>query len=410
MSFARDAIRQGCPSCYSPDMWVFYELKQIPVNSMLLLSTREDAIDFPTGDLALGFCKSCGFMSNIAFDSNLLEYSSRYEATQGFSHTFSTFQRNLATRLVERFRLYDKKIIEIGCGQGEFLTLICELGGNRGVGFDPCYRAEPKHNDNEDRITFIKDFYSEKYTACQGDFFCCKMTLEHIPNTFDFVAMVRRSIIRSGSPIVLFQVPDTTRVLREVAFWDLYYEHCSYFTAGSLAHLFRRCGFDIIELAMDFDDQYLMIVARPGSAEAFSLTREADLETVAQDVDYFSANYRKNVAAWQQYLADLCQSGQHVVVWGAGSKAVAFLTTLNARREIQYAVDINPHKQGTYLAGAGVKIVGPGFLHEYQPEVVIVMNPIYCSEITNTLTQIGIRPEVVPLNTNLSSLIRSNRH
>ena len=28
-------------------------------------------------------------------------------------------------------------MIEIGCGKGEFLTLLCETTGARGVGFDP---------------------------------------------------------------------------------------------------------------------------------------------------------------------------------------------------------------------------------------------------------------------------------
>ena len=48
--------------------------------------------------------------------------------------------------------------------------------------------------------------------------------------------------------LVFFEVPDTMRILREGAFWDIYYEHCSYFTPGSLARRFRRTGFDINEL------------------------------------------------------------------------------------------------------------------------------------------------------------------
>ena len=44
--------------------------------------------------------------------------------------------------------------------------------------------------------------------------------------------------------MVFFELPDTERVLTEAAFWDIYYEHCSYFTPGSLARLFRRTGFE----------------------------------------------------------------------------------------------------------------------------------------------------------------------
>ena len=125
-----------CPSCSSTELVVFYELKSVPVNSVVLLQTQSEAQGFLRGDISLAFCHNCGFITNVAFDPGLLEYSSRYEATQSCSPTFNLFAERLARRLIERYDLYDKEIIEIGCGQGEFLTLLCELGGNRGVGFD----------------------------------------------------------------------------------------------------------------------------------------------------------------------------------------------------------------------------------------------------------------------------------
>ena len=51
-----------------------------------------------------------------------------------------------------------------------------------------------------------------------------------------------------------------------------------------------------------------------------------------------------------------------MVVWGSGSKAVGYLTTLGLRDEIAAVVDINPHKHGKFLAGTGHEIVGPDAL------------------------------------------------
>ena len=82
-----------------------------------------------------------GFIANLAFNPALTEYSARYEETQGFSPTFNAFHRALAERLIARYDLHGKDIVEIGCGKGEFLMLLCELGGNRGVGFDPGCRS-----------------------------------------------------------------------------------------------------------------------------------------------------------------------------------------------------------------------------------------------------------------------------
>ena len=108
-------------------MEVFYEVKDIPVHSVLLMPTREKALTYPRGNIELGLCSQCGFISNLAFDPSLHEYSSKYEETQGFSATFNAFHKSLASSLIEQFNLRNKIVIEIGCGKGEFLTMLCEM-------------------------------------------------------------------------------------------------------------------------------------------------------------------------------------------------------------------------------------------------------------------------------------------
>ncbi len=389
------SMRTACPSCDSAGTSVFYKVENVPAHDVLLMPTREVALSCPHGDIGLGFCPSCGFISNVLFDPSLHEYLPGYEATQAFSPTFSAFAKRLASDLVTRYDLCGKDIIEIGCGNGEFLTLLCELGGNRGIGFDPAYVEGRVDSKAKERVTFIKDYFSEEYAHYQGDFFCCRMTLEHIPDTASFVRIVRRSIGDRSSAIAFFQVPDVVRILRELAFWDVYYEHCSYFSLGSLGRLFRRCGFDVMDLWRAYGDQYLMIEARSSYGEtAAPLDQEDDLEQLVGHVEHFSENHKQKLDTWRHYLQDIQRMGRRAVLWGGGSKAVAFLTTLNLQAEIEYVVDINPHKHGTYVAGAGQEIVAPGFLRQYQPDVVIVMNPIYLEEIEHQLQQMGLAPEL----------------
>jgi len=86
------------------------------------------------------------------------------------------------------------------------------------------------------------------------------------------------------------------------------------------------------------------------------------------------------------------------VVWGSGSKGVAFLTALNQHTpdcEIEYAVDINPFREGKYMAGTGQEIVSPAFLKRYKPDLAIAMNPIYQPEIKADLEKLGLSTEVV---------------
>jgi hypothetical protein len=384
-----------CMSCGEKNGTLFYELMGIPVHSVLLMPKMDIAINYPRGDIKLSFCRSCGFISNVAFDPGKHEYSSKYEETQGFSNTFNTFSRRLAMDLIERFDLRNKDIIEIGCGKGEFLTLLCELGDNRGIGFDPAYIKERDHSLIKDRVTFIKDFYSVKYTGYSGDFICCKMTLEHIQKTSEFVSTIRGSLRDRPDTVVFFQVPDASRILEELAFWDIYYEHCSYFTCGSLARLFRACGFDIIDLWRDFDDQYIMIAARLGGGKVInSFKCEENIEDLSKTVESFATAQVDGLRSWKERLRNNKEKGLRTVLWGGGSKAVAFLTTLNIVDEIEYVVDINPYKHGTFMAGSGQEIVAPAFLKTYRPDVVIVMNPVYHAEIGEECRIMGLSSEI----------------
>jgi hypothetical protein len=299
--------------------------------------------------------------------------------------------------LIDRYDLRGKHIVEIGCGQGEFLHLLCEMGGNTGTGFDPAYDRSHNLVSDSDKITFVKDYYSEKYADQKGDFFCCKMTLEHIPDTAVFVRNIAQTIGNNRETIVFFQVPNARYVFGDVAFWDIYYEHCSYFTLGSIARLFRHVGFDVIDLWTDYDDQYLMICARPGAAAAGDrLPQEDDLAQVAQNVAHFSASYSQLLQDWQLRLEDFKRNGRRVVLWGGGSKGVSFLTTLGLGLDaIRYVIDINPNKSGTFMAGTGQEIVKPDFLRKYQPDVVIVMNPVYREEIKRDLEKMNLFPELL---------------
>lgn len=383
-----------CPACRSADVTVFYEADDVPVHSCVLVDSREEAVGFPTGRIRLAFCAACGFVFNAAFDSSLLDYSRDYEETQGFSPRFRAFAEELAGRLIGRFDLHGRRILEIGCGKGEFLVLLCEMGPNSGIGIDPAYVPERTDSEAAERIRFIPDYYTDAYRDLSADLICCRHTLEHIPDVSDFVDLVRRAIGEQGTP-VFFEVPDTRRVLREAAFWDLYHEHCSYFTLGSLARLFRSHGFDVADLTTAFDDQYLLLEARPSTgATAAALPQEESVEELGTEVERFRRRHEAAIGGWADRLDRWHGDGRRIVVWGSGSKGVAFLTTLKAGDRVACVVDVNPFRQGKFMIGTGHPIVAPEALVDAPPDVVVVMNPIYRGEIERQLDGMGLRPEV----------------
>jgi len=362
----------------------------VPVHCNLLWTSRDSARHCPKGDIKLALCPVCGFITNLAFDPVRLEYTEAYENSLFYSPRFQEYARSQAARLIKCHDLYNKDIIEIGCGQGDFLLLLCELGNNRGVGFDPTYVKREKHNTAKDRVKFIQDFYSDRYKNYKADLIVCRHVLEHIQNPKVFVNTIRQAIGNHLNTYVFFEVPNALHTFHNLFVWDIIYEHCSYFTTVSLLRTFSSCGFHVCKLTEEYEGQYLCIDALPSKQSADSEHEQhCEVNRIARDIESFAATYRKKVEKCRHKIEQIEDEGKRAVIWGAGSKGVTFLNTLK-NSQIEYAVDINPRKQGMYIPGTGQKIVPPEFLRDYQPDVIVVMNPIYENEVKELTKRLGI--------------------
>ena len=378
-----------CPVCAATDITPILSLPQMPVFCNLLWPDQEGARNAPRGDIELGFCRQCGHIYNLVFDAELMAYIQAYENSLHFSPRFQSYASDLARSLVERYDLHGKDIVEIGSGQGDFLRMLCALGDNRGVGFDPSYVAESTDDAGPD-VTFVRDYYSEQYADRPVDFIYSRHVLEHLEQPRKLVA-----ILRSLPEIVAFsEVPNADFMLEHTALWDVIYEHYSYFGRLSLSRLFGDQGFRILRLDTTFGEQFLCLEATPAQGDASHHPPQMPILTEMNDaVSRFAQNSRALLADWRERLEEIKRSGRRAVVWGAGSKGVTFLNLLSRDGPIEFIVDINPRKHGMCIAGVGQTIVPPDFLREYRPDTVLVMNRNYAEEIAEMVDEMGLEPE-----------------
>lgn len=388
--------QKECLVCGSRGMSVFWEMARLPIHCNVLCETRDEALAVPTGDICLSICGDCGFIYNLAFDPARLRYSQAYENSLHFSPRFQEYAESLAARLVEKHDLRNKDVIEIACGKGDFLRLLCRLGGNRGVGFDPSYVPQVEAEVGQERVTIVQEFYSERYVDHPADLICCRHALEHVADPVAFLRTVRRCADDRRDTVVFFEVPNVLYTLRDLGIWDIIYEHCSYFGPVALARCFTRSGFVVDTVSEEYEGQFLTIEARPGDAgDAEGRGNVGDPRQVLSEAAAFAVRFDEKVAAWKGQLEAARGSAGRVVVWGSGSKGVTFLNILQAEDVIEHVVDVNPRKQGMYVAGTGQQIVAPDFLREYRPDRVIVMNPIYEDEIRGMLGHMELKTEVL---------------
>ncbi len=386
----------ACRACGGDGLRTFATSSGIPVNNARVFEERDDARRVPAGALELALCPTCGFIQNVLFDPALVRYDDAYEEQQGFSPTFTAFADALVDEVIERFGLRGKRVVEIGCGKGDFLAAVCERGDNVGLGLDPTAAPERLSAAAARRVTLRREFFGPQTGALDADAVICRHTLEHIADVRAFVRDLRSSLDGSPGVRLLCEVPDVGRVLRDGAFWDVYYEHCSYFTPGSLARLFRDCGFAVDDVRLAFEDQYVLLEARiaaEGPSGAPGAVEESP-QALRELADRYATRVTAETRAWAERIRAARSRGERVAIWGSGSKCVAFLSETGTADAVDAVVDINPHRQGRYLPGTGIVVSAPEALAVAPPDLVVVMNAAYVGEIGAQLARMGLGPAV----------------
>ena len=391
-------VMQSCPLCGGLSLRVFFERRNVPVHQNMVCATAKEARRFTRGDLVLTFCRTCEFVFNAAFDPDNLRYSAAYDNTQSCSPYYKHYVIDLAESLLMKYRLANKDLVEVGCGKGEFLRLLCKDGRNRGVGFDPSYVGP----DTAEQGTahFVRAFYGPEQTQNVPDFVCCRHVIEHVQSPLEMLRGVRQAMGNRRNSFAYFETPALPWILETGTFWDFFYEHCSYFTAESLTWAFQQTGFEVLEAYSAFDAQYLCLEAKPALAHS---TDGAAASRCApglwSKIQSFLAGLKERTAACEAKVDELNRAGG-CAIWGAAAKGTTLVNTIDPEnRHILFLIDINPAKQGKFVPGTGHRIVSPRYLKEQNRTIggILNMNPNYLEENRSILAQLGIEVPILSL-------------
>ena len=336
-----------------------YRVEQLPVFQNRMFRTREDAIACPKGDVVLVQDSLTGLISNRAFDPSLMVYDADYQNEQAVSAIFSTHLDKVAEIVQRQFT--GASLIEVGCGKGHFLERLESLGFSV-TGFDPTYEGEH---------TRIAREYFGQSSGIQADGIILRHVLEHVADPVSFLQGIVRS--NGGHGKIYIEVPCLDWIARSHAWFDIFYEHVNYFRAQDLHAMFGR----VYEAGKTFDGQYLYVVAdlatlripRRLNGDEFQLPKEflVSLEHCSQLI---ARNARDAESAF--------------AVWGGASKGVIFALLMQRRgAPVDILIDINPAKQGRFVAATGLLVQSPNEAAEsLKPgATVFVMNSNYLQEI-----------------------------
>jgi len=349
----------NCPLCRECAPQTIYEVRCMPVFQNKVYDTEEDAKKAVTGDVVLVQCQYCGFVLNGEFNDELMRYDENYQNEQTHSHYFQSYLREII-ELLKSKGLLSGKIIEIGSGKGFFIDRLLQNGVDA-IGFDPAYEG--------DNPRIIKDYFGDSYQAINADLVILRHTLEHIKKPLDFLHTIAKSNSYKGK--IFIEVPCFDWIRGKNAFWDIYYEHCNYFTTQTLRSMFTASHAGKL-----FRDQYLYLIADFRDMKPY-VTRDG------KPVILTDSLFAQGFDRYRQFVA----MNKYLMVWGAGAKGATFVNLVDSDRVfIRGLIDINPKKQNRYIPKTAHKIYGTEALRSEKVRTILVMNENYLNEITNTVS------------------------
>jgi hypothetical protein len=322
------------------------------------------------GEVELVQSPISGFIFNKKFRAHLMNYDVHYQNEQANSIVFRNHLKDVLD-LLKNFGIKEKKVVEIGCGKAVFFDMMLEEGIDC-IGFDPTYEG-----DNE---LIKKEYFDETYKNTNADIIVMRHTLEHITNPFSFLHTIAKANDYKGKLFV--EVPTFDWIVNKNAFWDIFYEHCNYFTEQSLSAMF-----DDAQTGSFFGGQYIYLYA--------DLSK---IKTTITSGALFSKRVSLNFESkLNEYKRILTSSGS-IAIWGAGAKGSTFLNLLDKDSKlVKYVIDINPAKQDKFIAGTGHPIFSQAVLIKKTVDTIIIMNDNYKNEIEKIITEFNLKINLLSL-------------
>lgn len=327
---------------------------QLPVLQNKMFRSAAEARNCSKGDMVLVEDTTTGLVHNAAFDPRLIEYDADYQNEQACSGVFKQHLDDVSG-IVERF-FKGQTLVEVGCGKGYFLEHL-QQRGYRVTGVDPAYEGS---NPGIIKAQF------EPGLGISGEAVILRHVLEHVPNPTEFLASIAQANAGKGS--IYIEVPCFDWIYRNRAWYDVFYEHVNYFRPDDFHRMFGT----VHAAGHIFGGQYLYAVTELGSLRQPTARRDDPVNFPGDFLDRIDQIVRLQTA------------GKRNAIWGGASKGVIFALYMErAGLRIDAVIDINPAKQGKFLAATGILVSSPEqALATLSPgDNVFVMNSNYLQEI-----------------------------
>jgi SAM-dependent methyltransferase len=331
-------------------------------------------------------CGNCWLVQTEDHAGREALFTDDYAYFSSFSTSWLAHSQAYVLAMTLRFGLGSMSMVsEIAANDGYLLQYVREAG-------IPCYGVEPTASTaaaaKAKGIEIVEKFFGVALAdelAARGrqvDLVAANNVLAHVPDINDFVAGFAHLLKEQG--VATFEFPHLLRMVAENQFDTAYHEHYSYLSLTAVNRIFAANGLTVFDVEEH--------VTHGGSLRVFGqrtdtgrrsttdqvaamLLREAQVGiTSAEYYSGFQVRTNQVKDDFYAFLIEAKRQGKSVAAYGAAAKGNTLMNYAGVRPDlIHFVVDRNPAKQGKYMPGSRIPIVGESLLKDVRPDYVVIL-------------------------------------
>ncbi|MBA2942393.1 methyltransferase domain-containing protein [Paenibacillus sp. CGMCC 1.16610] len=383
----------NCRSCGNETFREIYQVDPIPVAGMYAnIDDFTEGINIP---ITLILCENCNLVQ--LKETVNPEIYSNYSFAGSTTPTYKNYLSDLAKHLVEQKGTNNKKVLEVGAGDGTFLQHLKSYGHNDVLGVEPS--TQLCVFSREKGIPMINNFFNKEFLnqseIGKYDLVIVRHVLEHIDNLEEMINCLKFVLKPEG--LLVVEVPDFDATLKFNLFSNIFHEHLNYFTIESISSLLSRHNFSIdYTERVNIHGGSILLYLKNGSDTSISESHNIDL----LKINLFSNNAMKYFNAIKREIEKLIDSNK--IVHGFGASHRTFLLMANAKLssiEVPILYDNNTFLHNKKLLGLNASVYPVDRLNKNEhPDAIVIFATSYENEIIELLRQeYGFNGEIVSL-------------
>ena len=373
----------NCRGCGSKLSLTLLDLGESPIaNNLVELS--DSSLQNHCYPLKAMTCVNCALVQlseelprEVLFKPDYVYYSS-------FSTSWLEHSELYAQKMIQFLSLnHEDLVIEIASNDG-YLLKYFKNNGIKVLGIEPALGVA--NEAIKKGITTLIDFFGESLASQliktkKPKLIIGNNVLAHVPNLHDFISGVATLI--DGEGVITFEFPHLLNLLKNCQFDTIYHEHYSYLSITALMPIFEQHKLKVFEVEklLTHGGSLRIFLAKNDSNWKISRSvqdiLEEELKFDPRNVRIYELLQSKSIKTKSDLVNELSKlkaNGMKISAYGAADKGITLLNYCGINSDvIDYVVDLNPSKQGKFLPGCQIPIVGPEILTSNSPDVLLVL-------------------------------------